>query len=227
MSAKAFEATLERSKSRLNWVTARIPFDVSKVWGSRGQLKVRGEINGFGFRTSLFPTGDGRHVLLVNKRMQSGGSVRAGMPARFRMEPDTAERKIVVPSELRRALSEDGSLVRWFEQLNYSMRKFFTDWVSDAKSVAARERRAAQTAERLMAAMEAERDLPPILRLAFARNPRAQQGWNRMSPSRRRGHLLGIFYYKSPDAQARRTARAVHDALELAEKFKSTRPDGV
>lgn len=217
---KSFQAELERGNSRLNWVIVRIPFDVARVWGARGQLKVRGEINGFGFRTSLFPTGQGGHVLLVNKRMQSGGNVRVGMTARFGMEPDKQERKIIVPAELARALAEDQALVRWFEQLNYSTRKFATDWISGVKSAEARERRAGQLAERLMAAMEAERDLPPILRLAFARNPQAQEGWNRMSAARRRGHLLGIFYYQTPAAQARRVARAVHDAFEVAEKFK-------
>ena len=62
---KSFQAELERGYSRLNWVIVRIPFDVVRVWGARGLLKVRGEINGFEFRTSLFPTGQGRHVLLV------------------------------------------------------------------------------------------------------------------------------------------------------------------
>src|SRR5207248_220596 len=86
--AKSFRATLERTRSRLNWVIARIPFDVSKIWETRGQIKVKGDINGFAFRTSLFPTGDGHHVLLVNKRMQTGGKVTLGGVAKFRLEPD-------------------------------------------------------------------------------------------------------------------------------------------
>ena len=49
---KSFKATLERLRSNLGWIIVWIPFDVQKVWGSRGRLKVRGEINGFAFRTS-------------------------------------------------------------------------------------------------------------------------------------------------------------------------------
>ena len=45
-SAKSFRATLERINSPLKWVIIRIPFDVHKLWGARGQLKVKGEING-------------------------------------------------------------------------------------------------------------------------------------------------------------------------------------
>jgi len=224
-AAKLFEATLEHYRSPLNWVIVRVPLDVEKTWGTRARLKVKGEINGFAFRTSLFPTKTGEHVLLVNKHMQAGGKVRAGMSARFRLEPDTEERRIALPAELREALAEDRALVRWFERLNYSTRKYLADWVSDVKSAEARRRRADQTAERLLAAMLAEHDLPPVLTRAFARNPRAQEAWNRLSETSRRGHLLGIFGYRSPAAQARRAARAIQEAVALVEKAeKKDRP---
>jgi len=69
LAAKRFEARLERMRSRLNWVVIHVPFDAAKAWGLRGQIKVKGDVNGFAFRTSLFPTGNGWHILLVNKRM--------------------------------------------------------------------------------------------------------------------------------------------------------------
>jgi uncharacterized protein YdeI (YjbR/CyaY-like superfamily) len=181
-------------------------------------LKVRGEINGFAFRTSLFPTGKGYHYLLVNKRMQVGSGARSGTVALFRLEPDTEKRVATVPTELHRILDEDRSFRRWFEQLNYSTRKWIADWISHVKSADARVRRAEQVAEQLLATMEAERELPPILKLAFAREPRAQAGWQRMSPLHRRGHLLGIFYYRSPDARDRRVAKTIEDAIAFAGK---------
>jgi len=204
--------------SNLGWVIVRIPLDVPKVWGTRGMLKVKGEINGFAFRTSLFPTGKGYHYLLVNKRMQAGAGARPGMVARFHLQPDTEKRVAIVPGELQRILNEERSLRRWFEQLNYSTRKWITDWVTQVKSPEARGRRAEQVAEQLLATREAERELPPILKLAFARDPRAYTGWQRMSPSHRRGHLLAIFYYRSPDARDRRIAKLLDDALTFAER---------
>jgi uncharacterized protein YdeI (YjbR/CyaY-like superfamily) len=216
--AKSFKATLERMPSKLGWVIVRIPLDVPKVWATRGMLKVKGEINGFAFRTSLFPTGKGYHYLLVNKRMQVGSGARPGTVALFRLEPDTEKRVATVPTELHRILDEDRSFCRWFEQLSYSTRKWIADWISQVKSADARVRRAEQVAEQLLATMEAERELPPILKLAFAREPRARVGWQRMSPSHRRGHLLGIFYYRSPDARDRRVAKTVEDAIAFAGK---------
>ena len=208
--------------SNLGWVIVRIPLDVPKVWGTRGMLKVKGEINGFAFRTSLFPTGKGYHYLLVNKRMQAGAGARPGMVARFHLQPDTEKRVAIVPRELQRILNEERSFRRWFEQLNYSTRKWITDWVTQVKSPEARGRRAEQVAEQLLATKEAERELPPILKLAFARDPRAYTGWQRMSPSHRRGHLLAIFYYRSPDARDRRIAKLLEDALTFAGRKTNT-----
>ena len=123
VTRKSFDATLERGGGALNWVIVRIPFDVSEVWGKRGQLRVHGEINGFVFRTSLFPTGDGRHVLLVNKQMQKGARTALGRTARFRLEPDLEKRAVSMPAELKSAFDEDSALRRWYEHLNPSTRQ--------------------------------------------------------------------------------------------------------
>lgn len=215
---KSFKATLERMESNLGWVIVRIPLNVPKTWGVRGMLKVEGEINGFAFRTSLFPTGKGYHYLLVNKRMQAGAHVRAGDTAHFQLEPDLLERKVTAAAELKRALSEERSLLRWFDTLSYSIRKWIVDWVSQPKSAKSRERRAEQVAEQLLSTMEAERELPPVLKAAFARDPRALQGWQLMSPTRRRGQLLAVFYYRNPESRDRRVAKTIQEALALAER---------
>jgi hypothetical protein len=215
---KTFRAPLERIQSRLGWTIIRIPFDVAKVWGTRGQLRVSGEINGFAFRTSLFPARGGGHILLVNKRMQKGGDVRQGSTAQFRLEPDLEVRVAVVPAELKRFLKEDAYLRRWFDNLNYSTRNEIGKWIVQVKSPEARVRRAEQMAERLLAVMEAERDLPPVLQVAFARDPQALEGWKRMSPSHRRAHLFAIFYYRTPEARARRIEKTLQDATAFAER---------
>jgi len=223
--AKSFRATLERIQSRLGWTIIRIPFDVATIWGTRGQLRVKGEINGFAFRTSLFPARGGGHILLVNKRMQQGGDVRQGMSAQFRLQPDLDERVAVVPAELKRFFKEDAYLRQWFEKLNYSIRNEVGKWIVQVKSPEARVRRAEQMAERLLATMEAERDLPPALQLAFARDGRALQGWQHMSPSRRRGQLLAIFYYRSPEARARRIDKVLQEAAAFAERQSKNEVD--
>jgi len=223
--AKSFKATLERMvDSRLGWVMIRVPFDVSKIWGTRAKVRVKGEINGFAFRSSVFPTGKGYHCMLVKKSMQTGAAAAPGETAQFRLEPDTAKRVAIVPVELQRILNEDRSFHRWFdEQLTFSMRKWICDWIVNVKNPASRVRRAEQVAEQLFTTMEAELDLPPILKRAFASDPRAYRGWQSMTPLQRRHQLLGIFYYRSPESRDRRIAKMLEEALARAEKRDPTR----
>ena len=150
--------------------------------------------------------------------MQKGARATTGSVARFRIERDTEERVVTIPDSLKRILAEDRSFRRWYDGLNHSTRNDIAKWVSEPKSPAARTRRAEQIAERLLATMEAERELPPILQVAFGRNPRAREGWERMSIARRRMHLLGIFYYRTPEARARRVEKMLDDAMTVAEK---------
>jgi uncharacterized protein YdeI (YjbR/CyaY-like superfamily) len=69
----------------------------------------------------------------------------------------------------------------------------------------------------MLLAMEGEQVLPPILQVAFRRAPQAQRGWDAMTAVQRRAHLLGIFYYQSPEARERRARKAVEEALRAAE----------
>jgi uncharacterized protein YdeI (YjbR/CyaY-like superfamily) len=216
--AKSFKAILDGIPSRPGWIYIRIPFDVFKVWGTRNKVRVKGELNGFAFRASVFPSSKGYHYMLVNKRMQTGANATLGDTAEFRLVPDTAKRVAIIPAELRRILNEDRSFRRWFDQLTFSMRKWICDWVTNVKNPASRVRRAEQVAEQLLATMEAELELPPILKLAFARDPRAYQGWQSMTLLQRRGHLLSIFYYRTPEARDRRIAKMLEDALAHADR---------
>jgi uncharacterized protein YdeI (YjbR/CyaY-like superfamily) len=217
-TAKNFTAILEREHSGLGWTIIRIPFDAAKTWKMRGRLKVRGEINGFEFRTTLFSDGKGGHTLLVNKKMQAGAGVVAGLSAKFRVEPDLAERSVTVPVELKRLLAEDRTLRGWFDKLNHSTRKYLTDLVTDVKNPESRARRAGDIAELLLSTMDGERELPPILQVAFARDPRARRGWEMMTQLQRRGNLMAIFYYKTPESRAKRLAKVMEQAVDIVEK---------
>jgi uncharacterized protein YdeI (YjbR/CyaY-like superfamily) len=218
-NAKTFRAMLEPLESELRWVIARIPFDVAKAWPERRGMRVRGEINGFTFRTSLFPHPHGEcRMLLVNKRMQAGAGAGPGAMVQIRLEPDLEERPAVMPPELAKALKEDRRLRKWFDGLSEYTRRTFGALVDEAKSPESRQKTAERIAERLLLAMEGELETPPILRVAFARQPLAEAGWKAMTAAQRRGHLLGIFYYQSTEGRENRAAKAVDEALRVARK---------
>lgn len=220
-AAKSFSAPLERMGSRLNWLIVRIPFDVGKTWGNRGHFRVAGEINGFAFRAALFPDGKGNHFMNVNRKVQAGANAKAGSVVRLRLAPDLAERTIELPPEILRYFKEDRSLRRWFDTaLNFSTRKAIADWVAESKNPGVRARRGEQLAERLYQTMDAEHELPPMIRSVLARYPGALPGWNRMTPTQRRGQLLSIFYYRNPESRLRRIEKVAEMAAEVSAKLK-------
>jgi uncharacterized protein YdeI (YjbR/CyaY-like superfamily) len=117
-----------------------------------------------------------------------------------------------------RVLGESKRLRKFYDSFNHSYRNYMASWVAEPKSGEARTRRAEQIAERLMLTLEAEKELPPVLAVALARNPLAQEGWERMPAGHRRSHLMGIFGYRNPESQGRRIAKAVQEMVAYAEK---------
>ncbi len=136
--------------------------------------------------------------MLVNKKMQKAAGAKVGAMVGFVIEPDLDERTPEVPTELEKLLKSEKKLAKWYEGLSESMRWEIGKWINGVKGVEARQRRAEQSAERLMLAMEGEKELPPILEVAFRRVPAARKGWERMTEAQRRANLMAVFHYQSP-----------------------------
>lgn len=214
---KRFRATLELLSGGLGWVVARVPFDVKKTWKTMTRLRVKVDVAEEVFRTSLFPDAvHGGHFVLVNKQMQKAAGVKLGGMIDLAIEPDTEEREAWVPAELEELLKQEKALARWYANLSESMRREIAKYIDGASGSVGRRTRAEQTAERLMLTMEGEKDLPPVLEAAFLRSPAARKGWGKMTLTQRRRHLLGVFYYRSPEARQRRVDKVVEDALRVA-----------
>lgn len=227
LSPKSFSAVLEATGTNLHWVIARVPVDLKKAWPRWGGRRVRGEINGFAFRTSLLPGPSGQGcTLLVNKKMQAGAKAAPGSVVKIRLEPDMDGPIVDVPKELTAALKGDRQLQRWFGRLSPSMRKGVSQFVDQAKGKETRKMRAEKIVESLMLAMEGESEVPPILRAAFQRQPLAQIGWIAMTPTQRRNHLLGIFYVQTVHGRERRAAKAVENAVLVAKRNTKARNSG-
>lgn len=217
--SKSFRAPLEATGTSLHWIIARIPIDLKKAWPTWKSRRVSGEINGFAFKTALIPAAKGQgHVLIVNKKMRAGACVRAGERALIKLTPDLGELVIDLPPEFEKILKSDRALKKWFEGISPSMRKGLVNFIADAKSKDTRQKRAEAMAESLMLAMEGEEQPPPILRAAFQRQPEARRGWDLMTPTQRRNHLLGIFYSQTVDGRERRAAKAIENCLAVARR---------
>ncbi len=216
----SFKTKLEASGNSLAWVIARIPVDLKKAWPDWGGRRVHGTINGFAFSTSLFPGPKGQgQTLLVNKKMQTGAKARSGDTVTLTLLPDMAKRaEHPMPKELASIFKAERALRTWFEALPPSLIKGICSIVDEAKGAETRVRRAEQMAERLMLTMEGEHELPPVLRVAFERQPLAHEGWTAMTKTQRRSHLFGVFYYQTASGRQKRVAQIVEEAMAVARR---------
>jgi len=115
------------------WTFLPIPFSVEKEFGTKSRIAVSGTMNGFAFRNSLLPEGDGTHSLAVGKELQAGANAKAGDHVRVILQPDVSERSVEVPAELQRAFREDKQAKAAFDALAYSSRKEYAEWIATAK----------------------------------------------------------------------------------------------
>jgi uncharacterized protein YdeI (YjbR/CyaY-like superfamily) len=89
------------------------------------------------------------------------------------------------------------------------------------KTDTSRMKRAEQMAERLLATMEAEVELPPLISAVFRRNPKARAAWEKLTPLQRRQQLMAVFYYQTPEARERRVEKIITMLLENPSRERS------
>jgi len=211
--AKRFRAVLEPLGDGLGWVVAWLPFDAAKAWKKMVRQRVTLVVGGEVFRTSLF-AGARRagQFVLVNKKMQLAACARLGDTVEFTISPDLEPRQAELPDELAVLLDDEPGLREWYDVLSEYTRREIGKWVMEPKSEEARMRRAEQMAERLLATMEGERELPPVIEAAFRLRSKARAGWGKMTATQRRNALMAVFYYRTPDAQLRRVEKLCDEA---------------
>jgi hypothetical protein len=113
------------------WTFIEVPFNVSEVFGRKGQVPVRATLNGFTYRNSLIPRA-GVHILGVGKDVLAAAGVAPGDTVQVELAHDDAPRTVSVPADLEAALAA-ASQAQTFAAFSYSHRKEFVDWIESAK----------------------------------------------------------------------------------------------
>ena len=139
MATKQFRVTLEKHEtSEATGIT--IPFDVEQTYGTRARVPVRGTLNGFPYRSSIFPMG-GKFMMAVNKELRAGANAKGGDTISVTMECDDEPRIITPPADLARALKANKPAQAAWDKLSYTHRKEHARAVEDAKRPETRVRR--------------------------------------------------------------------------------------
>ena len=144
MAAKRFTADLERAGTSSAMLP--IPFDVKEAFG-RARPPVRVTIRGHTWRTTPAVYG-GVSYIGLNKEVRAAAGVDVGDRVRVELELDTEPRTVELPRDLRTALEKDG-LRAAFDDLSFTHRREYVEWVEGAKRAATRTRRVAETVRRV------------------------------------------------------------------------------
>jgi hypothetical protein len=139
MATKRFRVLLEKHEnSEATGIT--IPFDVQKTYDTRARVPVRGTINGFPYRSTIFPMG-GKYIMAVNKELRAGAKAKGGDQISVTMERDEEPRIITPPADLARALKANKAAQAAWNKLSYTHRKEHARAVEEAKRPETRVRR--------------------------------------------------------------------------------------
>ena len=97
-----FDATLSTIENR---TILRLPDKASQKLPSRGQVAVKGTINGHGFQTVLEPDGRFGHWMRVDRKLQQTAALSAGDTATLEIETTKDWPEPNVPKDLQTALA--------------------------------------------------------------------------------------------------------------------------
>jgi Domain of unknown function (DUF1905)/Bacteriocin-protection, YdeI or OmpD-Associated len=145
-----FKAILEKARDGIDAVFISIPFDVEKLYGTRGQLKIKATFDGHPYRGTLVNMGTGCHLLGVRKDIRHAIGKKPGEVISVTIEKDTEERVVAVPDELQQILDKNPKAKSFYESLSFTNRKEYVQWISSAKKQETKNKRLAEILSRLL-----------------------------------------------------------------------------
>lgn len=140
-----FSAKLVRPKTTtkaVSWTFLTLPKDASAKLPSRGMTSVEGALNGFLFRATLEPDGQGGHWLKVDRKMRETAGAEAGDLVTLEIAPVAVEPEPEMPDDLRKALAAAPPLAfQTWSDITPLARRDWIHWVTSGKRAETRTKR--------------------------------------------------------------------------------------
>lgn len=136
-----FKATLERPEGVGTWTYAPIPANVSEALATRGQVRVKGTVDGKPFESTILPTGRGGHYLVVKSELRKAIGKEAGAAVQVQFEATRRATKVALPKELKAALAKDTEAQANFGAMPPSHQREYVRFIGEAKKEETRARR--------------------------------------------------------------------------------------
>jgi hypothetical protein len=107
------------------------PFDVEKVFGAK-RVKVLATFDGVEYRGSLVRMG-GCYMLGLTQEIRKKIGKDYGDTIEVTIEKDEAERTVEVPADLQEALNSNPQAQKTYDELSYTGKKEYVNWITEAK----------------------------------------------------------------------------------------------
>jgi hypothetical protein len=133
-----------------SWTILKLPVDASAKLPSRGQVMVKGTLNGLQFQTALEPDGRGSHWFKISKDMQKTTRLGAGDTATLAIESTKVWPEPEVPVDLATVVADPQVQARWMH-ITPMARWEWIRWICSTKEAETRKRRIEVTRSKLMA----------------------------------------------------------------------------
>jgi uncharacterized protein YdeI (YjbR/CyaY-like superfamily) len=113
-------------------------------------VKVKTKISGIDYRGSLTPMGGGNHMLIVVKKIREELGVKEGDKLKIELAEDKAPRLVEVPVDLKKLFTKNKKAKEIFDEMSYTHRKEYVNWINEAKKEETRQRRLIKAIEMLL-----------------------------------------------------------------------------
>jgi hypothetical protein len=128
----------------------RLPRKASKELPSRGQVAVRGSINGHAFQTVVEPDGSYGHWIKLDRKLQKAAAVGAGDSATLEVEPLKEWPEPDIPQDLQSALAAAPQEIQeMWEDITPMARWEWVRWVNATANPDTRQRRVEVTISKM------------------------------------------------------------------------------
>ncbi len=141
-----FDAIIQAAGGGGAFIT--VPFDAEEAFGKK-RVRVQATIDGEAYRGTLTRMGSPDHILIVLKEIRERIGKQPGDQVHVTLKEDTEPRVVDVPADLDAALAGNHSARSFFEQLSYTHRREYVQWIEEAKRAETRQRRIQRAVEML------------------------------------------------------------------------------
>lgn len=148
MNTVEFDGVIQASDVGRGGALVIFPMDLEETFGTKGRVKVQCEFDGVPYRGSIVNMGEGPCIGILKSIREQIGK-QPGDTVHVKLWRDEEPREVEIPVDLSAALEHDAGARRFFEQLSYTNRREYVQWITGAKLATTRAARITKAIEML------------------------------------------------------------------------------